>query len=169
MKSNHITALAVASLLCAAGASAQSDTPSSATRDSRYNTPNTQNQDLTTSRVMSGNAVDTFATSIQSTSFEQRDQLSTDVKNRIEATEKDLSQVKKNLSSDAKKTFKEASKEVGDREKELKKSLGAAKKTSADNWESARSDVAAKYQAYMEAVARAQATAGTAPASSYNR
>lgn len=96
---------------------------------------------------------------IQSGTFDGRDQLFIQISQRLEANADTLAVLKKQahqLDSSAQAEFKAAMRDVEQQEKQLKKSLKAARNANADNWESARLNVATDYSAYVNAVSRAQ-------------
>jgi hypothetical protein len=108
-------------------------------------------------------AADPLVSSIHSGGFESRAQLASDIEQRLDAqkdTLKSLKKDSKNLDGQARSDFKAAWDEVEAREKDLKRSLRELRNASQDRWESARSELAANYQAYNAAIARAQMQSG---------
>jgi hypothetical protein len=113
------------------------------------------------------------ADTIRSANVEERQQLTTNIDKRVETSAEALATLKhegKPLEGQAKADFKTAMKDVDAREKELKASMKTARKASAEAWADNRAEVAARYEAYTEAVARAEnaAKAPTAMSSEVN-
>ncbi|HEY0947174.1 MAG TPA: hypothetical protein VGD81_17965 [Opitutaceae bacterium] len=95
-------------------------------------------------------------------SADSRKQLVTAIHARLETSAVVIARLHRQaraFDDQAKADFKAAAKIVELREDQLRKSLKAASKVSADSWADARAAVAADYAAYAEAVARAEAVA----------
>ncbi len=96
---------------------------------------------------------------IQAGAMAQREQLLDELHARVEASAKAMGSVRKSgakLDGDAKAEFKAADADVKAKEKALKKSMKAAEKASADAWTDSRAKLAADYDAYASAVAKAE-------------
>ncbi len=103
-------------------------------------------------------------TTIRSAAFATREQLTTDVDQRMDAGAKAMVEFKeraKLLDASAQAEFKAAVKDADARAKQLKKSVNAARKDSEQTWGKDRDSLAADYEAYASAMARAEAA--TAP------
>ena len=97
----------------------------------------------------------------------ERELLFTQINNRIDTSSRAIDGLKrdsKSLHGDARARFKAAAKEVAAREKELKASVKTAGKASADNWAEKRAELAARYDAYAAAVAKAESLTADASA-----
>ncbi len=104
------------------------------------------------------------ATTIRSATFTTREQLTTDVDQRMDAGAKAMVEFKeraKLLDASAQAEFKVAVKDADARAKQLKKSAKSARKGSEETWGKDRDSLAADYEAYASAMARVEAA--TAP------
>jgi hypothetical protein len=104
------------------------------------------------------------ATAIRSAAFATRDQLATDLDQRMDAGAKVMVELKeraKLLDASAQAEFKAAVKDADARAKQLKKSAKAVRKGSEGTWDKDRESLAADYDAYASAMAHAEAA--TAP------
>lgn len=109
-------------------------------------------------------ATDPLHSSLQSGDHASRSQLINDVEQRIDSQRDSVKALKsqgKQLQGQAKSDFKAALDEVENREKDLKRSVREVRNASQENWDSARSQLASNYQAYMAALSRAQLQVGT--------
>lgn len=100
---------------------------------------------------------------IRASMYESRAQTVADIENRLTASESALASVSASSSAmneDARKSFDAARDDVKAKEKALRKSIKAANKADASEWENARAQLAADYDAYAAAVASLDATAG---------
>lgn len=100
---------------------------------------------------------------IRASMYEARAQTVADIENRLTASEAALASVSASSSAmneDARKSFDTARDDVKAKEKALRKSIKAANKAEATEWENARAQLAADYDAYAAAVASLDATAG---------
>lgn len=105
----------------------------------------------------------TYSPTIRASMFEARAQTVADIENRLTASESALASVKATTSAmnaDARKSFDAAHDDVKAKEKALRKSIKAANKADASEWENARAQLAADYEAYAAAVASLDASAG---------
>lgn len=108
------------------------------------------------------------AESIRAASVDSRSQLATDIDERIAASSKAMAAMRveaKSLRGDAQADFKAAAKDVDVREKDLRTSVKVARKASAETWAESRAKVAANYEAYAQAVGRAETVAAAGRAS----
>ena len=106
-------------------------------------------------------------TTIQSASFETRDELVDNVRMRMRQSEDALSSFRRSrsqMSAEGRTQFDAAVDAVQAAEKNLDKSIRAASRASSATWEQARAQLAADYDAYAAALARIDASAGIAPA-----
>ena len=104
--------------------------------------------------------------SIRDTTVATRDQLMTDIESRITASENAVSAINKTtreMSAAGREQFRAASDDVKEKAKALKKSMQAARKASGPEWESARTQLAADYDAYVAALARIDTASAAAP------
>lgn len=104
-----------------------------------------------------------YSPTIRASTYEARAQTVADIENRLTASESALASVKASASSmndDARKSFDTAHDDVKAKEKALRKSIEAANKADASEWENARAQLAADYDAYAAAVASLDASAG---------
>lgn len=107
-------------------------------------------------------ATDPLSSALQTADYNTRSATLGEVERQLEAQKDQLKTSKKlgkDLDGDAKSNFKAAWDDLESREKDLKRSLKDARNASADRWESARSQLASNYQAYLGAVSRAQSSA----------
>jgi hypothetical protein len=105
---------------------------------------------------------------IHAASRTEREQLATDIDERVAASSKAMAAMKtqsKSLNGDARAEFKSAAKDVDAREKELHASLKAARDASDETWVDRRASVAASYEAYTQSVGRAEAIAASGQSS----
>lgn len=99
---------------------------------------------------------------IRATSLSSRDHVIADLESRLSATETALSGLEgpsREMTAEGRKHFKALSDDVKDRARALRKSAQAARKASEQEWDSARAQLAADYEAYAAALARADAAA----------
>ncbi|MES2697660.1 MAG: hypothetical protein V4773_29620 [Verrucomicrobiota bacterium] len=104
----------------------------------------------------------TYAPTIRVASYEARGQTIADIENRLNASETALASVRStsaSMNADGRKAFASADDEVKAKAKALRKSIKAANKTSASEWDNARAQLAADYDAYALALANVDATA----------
>ena len=109
-------------------------------------------------------ALDATATAAKTraATIETREDTIAEIKSRIKASDKDMSDLKveaKENGPAAQAEFKAAAKDVAASEKELKRSMKAADKASADTWADSRTKLAADYEAYASAMAHAETAA----------
>lgn len=112
----------------------------------------------------------TVVPSIRAGMHEGRDTLMADIETRVNAGDAAVSAMRRterDMSAEGRAAFKAADDEVKARAKALWKSIRAAKNASAAEWDAARAQLAADYEAYATAMARIDATAGIAPAPRY--
>lgn len=106
------------------------------------------------------------APTIRAGTFEAREQVAADIESRLKNADTALASVRNSsaqMSAAGRTQFKAAEDDVKDREKALRKSLRAARKASAAEWDAARTQLAADYEAYASAVARVDAATGVTP------
>ena len=118
----------------------------------------------TTSGSAFSGVTDPLVSSIQSGDYNSRAQVASDIEQRLDSQKDTLKSLKnegKRLQGQARSDFNSAYDEVQAREKDLKRSLREARNASQDKWEGARSELAANYQAFTAALARAQTQVGT--------
>jgi hypothetical protein len=104
--------------------------------------------------------------SIRAATFTSRESTVADIDARLTASEKSLAALRSSsseMSASGKTQFKTADDVVKEREKALRSSIRAARNASETEWDSARSKLAADYEAYASALASVDAAAGTAP------
>lgn len=107
-----------------------------------------------------------IAPTIQAATFASRETTVADIDARLTASEKSLAALRSSsseMSASGKTQFKTADDVVKEREKALRSSIRAARNASETEWDSARSKLAADYEAYASALASVDAAAGTAP------
>lgn len=105
-----------------------------------------------------------IAPSIRAATFASRESTVADIDARLTASEKSLAAMRSSsaeMSASGKTQFKTADDVVKEREKTLRSSIRAARNASESEWDSARSKLAADYEAYASALASADAAAGT--------
>lgn len=106
---------------------------------------------------------DPLATTLQSGDYSSRAQVTSEIEQRID-TQKDALKILKTdgkrLQGQAQSDFNSAYDDLEARAKDLRRSLREARNASPDKWESARAELAANYQAYNAALARAQIQVG---------
>jgi hypothetical protein len=126
----------------------------------------TSNASLTpTGRVAVATSLEStrVAPTIRAATFASRDQTIADIEARLTASEKPLASLRSStgeMSASGKTQFKTADDVVKEREKALRSSMRAARNASNAEWESARSKLAADYEAYASALASVDAAAG---------
>lgn len=106
-------------------------------------------------------------TTIRGQSDTARDQLIADIETRLDASQTALRGFRsstREMSAESRDQFEAAADDLKAKEKALKKSLKAARKADAQEWNNARTQLAADYEAYAAAAARIDALAGIAPA-----
>lgn len=104
--------------------------------------------------------------SIQSASFESRDQVLDDMRTRVRQSKDTLSEFRRSrseMSAEGRAQFDASADAARTAEKALEKSIRNAERVSSANWEQARAQLASDYQAYAAALSRIDATAGIAP------
>jgi hypothetical protein len=119
----------------------------------------------TTSAAMALDATHLSPT-IQSASFESRDELIDNLRVRIRQSNDTMSEFRRSrseMSAEGRSQFDASADEVKSAEKTLDKSIRKAERASSADWEQARAQLAADYQAYAAALARVDAAAGIAP------
>jgi hypothetical protein len=124
-----------------------------------------------TGRPATGAAVALDATriepTIRSATFENRDEVISDLDSRVRSSRTAMAEFRRTeseMSTEGRAQFQSAADDVRAKEKALEKSLKAARHASAAEWDTARAQLAADYDAYAAALARVDATAGIAPA-----
>jgi hypothetical protein len=108
----------------------------------------------------------TVVPALRSATIETRGNVFTDLESRLNAADSALNSVERStaeMSAEGRKQFKAASDEAKDRAKALRKSVQAARKANATEWESARAHLAADYEAYAAALARIDQATGVSP------
>lgn len=103
-----------------------------------------------------------MAREIRGTSETSRDMLTAKVNAKIETGDRVLSDINRQareLRGDARTQFKAAADNVRDTEKALKRTLNDARKATNETWSEVQARLAADYEAYAAAVARAHAAA----------
>jgi hypothetical protein len=109
----------------------------------------------------------TVAPAIRSTMFASRDAVLRDIDARLSSSEHAMSSLRgttSQMSAEGRQSFDAAHDEVKARAKALKKSIKTARHASEAEWESARAQLAADYEAYAAALARVDTAAGLPPA-----
>lgn len=114
--------------------------------------------------VMVASALDAtnFAPTIRAATYANRDQVIADIESRINAANATLGTARSTastMSADGRSAFATADKAVTQKAKDLKKSIQAARKAGASEWENARAQLAADFDAYASAVAQIDASA----------
>ena len=112
----------------------------------------------------------TVVPAIRAGMHEGRDTLVADIETRVNAGDAAVSAMRRterDMSAEGRAAFKAVDDEVKARAKALWKSIRAAKTATAAEWDAARAQLAADYEAYATAMARIDATAGIAPAPRY--
>lgn len=105
----------------------------------------------------------TVVPSIRAGAYDGRDHVFTDVEARMKASDTAVSSIRstsRNMSDSGRTQFNAADAQVKESEKALKKSLKAARKANASEWDAARAQLAADYEAYASALASVDAAAG---------
>lgn len=109
----------------------------------------------------------TFAPTVRMATHASRDQIVADVETRMKASESALASMRSSasaMSAEGRRAFDAAADDAKARAAALRKSIDAARRASASEWENARAQLAADYDAYAAALARVDTTAGIAPA-----
>jgi hypothetical protein len=104
--------------------------------------------------------------SIRSQNETAREHLFTDIETRLNSSDNALREFRRStseMSATNRDQFQSAADDLKEKEKALKKSLKAARKASAQEWDSARAQLAADYEAYATAATRIDALAGIQP------
>lgn len=141
--------------------------PGAATRDSGVTTGSSMGSSTTSGAMPSSTLPaisDTIGSSIQAADYNSRNQLTTQIEQQLDVQKETLRSIRRNsrnLEGQPRTDFKSAWSDVEDRERDLKRSLREARNASQSQWESVRSELASKYQAYLSAVSRAQMDAGS--------
>jgi hypothetical protein len=107
--------------------------------------------------------VTTFGPSIRSMTMSSRDQMLADIETRVKTSDKaiaTLHSTTSQMSADGRTQFTSATDEVKAKAKALKKSLKDARNATDAQWDAARAQLAADYEAYAAAVARIDAATG---------
>jgi hypothetical protein len=105
----------------------------------------------------------TFAPTIRAATHDSRDQMVADIEHRLTATESSLATMRGTasaMSTDGRRAFENQENTVKEKAKALRKSIKAAQKASASEWDNARAQLAADFDAYAAAVGQIDATAG---------
>lgn len=105
----------------------------------------------------------TVVPAIRAGTFDNRDHVFTDIETRVKATDTAIAAVRgssRNMSDSGRTQFNASDAQVKVTEKALRKSLKAARKASASEWDAARAQLAADYEAYASALASVDAAAG---------
>ena len=108
-------------------------------------------------------ATDPLNASIQSADYGSHAQLANDIEQRLDSQKESSKSLKtegKRLEGQAKSDFKTAYDELETREKDLKRSVKEVRTVREEKWDSARSELASNFQAYMAAFARVQMQVG---------
>jgi len=143
------TALAIFALFSAASVLAQARIPISGTKSSGSNSTLTRHDAAT-------------ASAIRSTTPERRDQLAMQVEKNIEDGQLALEAARKQsnqLDEESRTVLKTAVRDAFTAQRRLHKSLKAAERASANEWERARAELASDYEDYIQAVAQAESIA----------
>ncbi|HVU32241.1 MAG TPA: hypothetical protein VHE61_02320 [Opitutaceae bacterium] len=104
---------------------------------------------------------------IRSSSFASRDDIVDSVRVRMrqsEVTMLEFRRTESDMSPEGRTQFRTADDEVRARGKQLEHSLRAAARASSENWDAARAQLAADYDAYADALASVDTAVGVAPA-----
>jgi hypothetical protein len=104
------------------------------------------------------------AQQLRATAMEHRDSVLNAVESRIDAgadASARLQRSAKRIEGSARTEYDASVKELRAREKALQSSLRAARKAGADNWEQARTQLAADYEAYSQAMTQLETSAGS--------
>ncbi len=107
-----------------------------------------------------------FGPTIRGTPIAERDQIIADLEARVRNSETAMTGFRNSateMSADGRRVFKAADDEVTAKANALKKSVRAARKASATEWDAARAQLAADVEAYGAALARVDAAAGLLP------
>ncbi|HUR58007.1 MAG TPA: hypothetical protein VM029_09890 [Opitutaceae bacterium] len=105
----------------------------------------------------------TVVPTIRAGMYESRDQVLTDIETRLKNSNTAMSTIRStssSMSESGRMQFKAAEGQVKEREKALRKSIKAARKANAQEWDAARTQLAADYEAYASALASVDASAG---------
>jgi hypothetical protein len=104
---------------------------------------------------------------IRSAAFESRDDLIDNVRTRVRQSDETVNEFRRSkseMSTEGRSQFDADLSDVHAKAKALEKSLRAADRASSANWEAARAQLAADYDAYAAALARLDTAVGVAPA-----
>lgn len=114
-----------------------------------------------TGRVAVATTLDaaTFGPSIRAATHANKNQIIADIESRLNATDAAIGNARSALSSSGRQAFATAEDTVKQKAKALRKSLDNARKASAAEWENARMQLAADFDAYAAAIANIDATA----------
>lgn len=105
----------------------------------------------------------TFAPSIRSMTFASRDQMLNDIEARVKSSEKAIASLHgttNQMGTAGRQQFNTAADDVKAKAKALRKSLKDARKATDAQWDAARAQLAADYEAYAAAVAQIDAATG---------
>jgi hypothetical protein len=105
----------------------------------------------------------TVVPAIRAGMFESREQVLTDIETRLKNSNTAMASIRStssSMSESGRMQFKAAEGQVKESEKALRKSIKAARKATAQEWESARAQLAADYEAYASALASVDTAAG---------
>ena len=105
----------------------------------------------------------TYTPTIRSASMTSRDQIVPEIEVRLHASEESLAVMngsKKEMSAEGRQAFEAAQADARQQAKALHKSLKTAKNAKDAQWESAREQLAADYDAYAATLARIDAASG---------
>lgn len=103
---------------------------------------------------------------IRNASFEARDNLVDTVRSRMrqsDATMREFRRTRSEMSAEGRTQFDSEASDVHAKAKALDKSLRAAAKASSADWDSARQQLAADFDAYADALARVDSAVGVSP------
>lgn len=106
------------------------------------------------------------APALRSVPLSARHETVSDIENRIRASETALATMRSSVSEMSvagRNQFRSAVAEVNAREKPLRRAIRAARKSDDAGWDSARSELAADYESYAQALARIDVAAGITP------
>lgn len=108
----------------------------------------------------------TFAPTIRSAPMSSREQIIADIEARMKTSDTAMDSFRSSasqMSTDGRRTFKAADDDVKEKAAALKKSIRAARKANDAEWDNARAQLAADYEAYGNALVRVDAAAGVPP------
>ncbi len=112
--------------------------------------------------------VTTFAPTIRMATLGSRESVLTDIEARVKTSDSAMDSFRSSaaqMSTDGRRTFKAADDQVKEKAAALKKSIRAARKANDAEWDNARAQLAADYEAYAAALAQVDLAAGVAPVS----